>query len=75
MYLGCKNMLLDSIYHEKLLDCEKAEMAAWQECSSLVLIILRVDLSGHLKPCINSGRKLRWPTQRHQNILTEKRSV
>ena len=55
-------MLLDSIYHEKLLDCEKAEMAAWQECSSLVLIILSVDLPGHPKPGINSGGELRWPT-------------
>lgn len=72
MYVGCKNMLLDSIYHEKLLDSEKAEMAVWQECSSLVLIILRVDLPGHPKPCINSGRELRWPTQRHQKISSEK---
>lgn len=74
MYLGCKNMLLDSIYHEKLLDCEKAEMAARQECSSLVLIILSVDLPGHPKPGINSG-ELRWPTQRHQKIPTEECSV
>lgn len=72
MYLGSKNMLLDSIYHEKLLDCEKAEMAAWQECSSLVLIILRVDLPGHPKPCMNSGGELRWPIQRHQKIPQEK---
>lgn len=71
MYLGCKNMLLDSIYHEKLLDCEKAEMAGWQECSSLVLIILRVDLPGHPKPCINSEGEHRWPTQRCQKIPAE----
>lgn len=71
MYLACKNMLLDSIYHEKLLDCEEAEMAAWQECSCLVLIILSVDLPSHPKPCINSGGELRWTTQRHQKIQTE----
>lgn len=75
MYLGCKNMLLDSIYHEKLLDCEKAEMAAWQECSSLVLIILSVDLPGHPKPGINSGGELRQLTQRHQKIPTKKCSA
>ena len=75
MYLGYKNMLLDSIYHEKLLDCEKAEMAARQECSSLVLIILSIDLPGHPKPGINSGGELRWPTQRHQKIPTEECSV
>lgn len=71
MSLGCKNMLLDSIYHEKLLDCARAEMAAGQECSSLVLIILRVDLPGHPKPCINSGGELRCPTSRCQKILIE----
>jgi hypothetical protein len=60
---------------EKLLDCEKAEMAAWQECSSLVLIILRVDLPGHPKPCINSGEELRWPTQRCQKILAKEKET
>lgn len=64
-------MLLDSIYHEKLLDCARAEMAAGQECSSLVLIILSVDLPGHPKPCINSGGELRWPTPRCQKFLTK----
>lgn len=71
MSLSCKNMLLDSIYHEKLLDCVRAEMAAGQECSSLVLIILRVDLPGHPKPCINSGGKLGWLIQTCQKIVAE----